>query len=93
MSLEGQPPWCVGNSQGYRLIEETYGGFALTALIIDGAGRHVPRVVITEWVRRHAGGRDAEPDDFYWEMLSGIKAINLTFGQLAILSKLVAEHV
>jgi hypothetical protein len=92
VSLEGQPPWRTGNPQGYRLIEETYGGFAITAQIIDGAGRHAPRVVLAEWVRRHAGGRDAEPDDFYWEAMSGIKAIGLTLGQLDVLNKLVAER-
>jgi hypothetical protein len=93
MALEGQPPWLAGNKQGYILLEETYGGFAVTVQVIHGRERHTPRVVLAEWVRRHAGGRDAEPDDFYWEAMSGIKAVGLTFEQVAKLNQIVFQGV
>lgn len=94
MALDGQPPWHEGNAQGYILLEEICGGFATVVQIITPTHREglQTRIILTEWVRHHAGGRDAESDDYYWELMTGIRAVGFTLGQLAKLNMLVEDN-
>jgi hypothetical protein len=62
MALEGQPPWRPGNPDGYVLFQGDERTPGAETMHRDAGGT----IVITSWTRLHAGGRDSEPDDYFW---------------------------